>query len=232
MLSKVSRILHRLWGHHPPYLVHLFCCNSCSVLWKVARVLDGSWSCLEILQCPRFPRQFPFRARLPSPPHLSLGTACAPAKATGTVALRQPPLLPLNLWTRPPGTDLFSLPGELVLQDPVLISQCTKSLWLSSPFHRPRSCSFYLHNYITILLNIFFSFIFWPFHMVCGLLVPQPGIEPMDPLHWKHSLSHWTTRAVPNYPCIIHLDGAQYRAGTEWMDEFWLLYLFLPQFFI
>ena len=29
----------------------------------------------------------------------------------------------------------------------------------------------------------------------CGILVPQPGNEPV-PLHWKHSLNYWTTKGV------------------------------------
>ena len=33
-------------------------------------------------------------------------------------------------------------------------------------------------------------------HAVCRILVPQPGSNT-HPLHWKHSLNHWTTREVP-----------------------------------
>ena len=31
----------------------------------------------------------------------------------------------------------------------------------------------------------------------CGILVPQPGIEPLPPAEEAQRLSHWTTREVP-----------------------------------
>jgi len=33
--------------------------------------------------------------------------------------------------------------------------------------------------------------------MVCGILVPQPGIEPMPSAVEAWMLNHWTTRVVP-----------------------------------
>ena len=33
--------------------------------------------------------------------------------------------------------------------------------------------------------------------MICGILVPQPGIKPMPPAVEVWSLNHWTTREVP-----------------------------------
>ena len=50
---------------------------------------------------------------------------------------------------------------------------------------------------------IFFFFFFWYIlilwlqHIVCGILVPQPGIEPMPPALAAPSVNHWTTREVP-----------------------------------
>ena len=35
-------------------------------------------------------------------------------------------------------------------------------------------------------------------HTACGILVPQPGIEPMLPPLRAQSLNHWTTREVQN----------------------------------
>ena len=32
----------------------------------------------------------------------------------------------------------------------------------------------------------------------CGILVPQPGIEPMPPCSGSTGLNHWTAREVPN----------------------------------
>ena len=42
---------------------------------------------------------------------------------------------------------------------------------------------------------LFFSF-FWPYHMACGILVPQSGIEFESPALVAWSLNHWTTREV------------------------------------
>ena len=35
--------------------------------------------------------------------------------------------------------------------------------------------------------------------MACGLLVPQPGIEPVFPALEVQNLNHWTTKEVPRY---------------------------------
>ena len=32
--------------------------------------------------------------------------------------------------------------------------------------------------------------------MTCGILVPQPGTDPLPPTLKAHSLDHWTTREV------------------------------------
>ena len=42
----------------------------------------------------------------------------------------------------------------------------------------------------------FYSFIFWPHWVACGILVPQPGIELAPPALAVKSLNHWTTREV------------------------------------
>ena len=49
---------------------------------------------------------------------------------------------------------------------------------------------------------ILFLFYFWPcpcgVHCVaCGILVPQPGIEPVPPALGAQSLNHGTAREVP-----------------------------------
>ena len=33
-------------------------------------------------------------------------------------------------------------------------------------------------------------------HMACGILVPQPGVEPMSPTVEAQSHNHWTAREV------------------------------------
>ena len=47
----------------------------------------------------------------------------------------------------------------------------------------------------------FLFFVFWSYCTACGILASWPGIEPM-PLHWKHSLNHWTTLSLYNF--ILH----------------------------
>ena len=42
-----------------------------------------------------------------------------------------------------------------------------------------------------------FFFSFWPRCSACGILVPQPGIEPVPPAVEAQSLNHWTSREVP-----------------------------------
>ena len=38
---------------------------------------------------------------------------------------------------------------------------------------------------------------YWPRYGACGILVPQPGIEPMSPAMEAQSLNYWITREVP-----------------------------------
>ena len=49
-----------------------------------------------------------------------------------------------------------------------------------------------------------FFFFFWPCHMACGILVPQPGIAPVPPALEALSLNHWTTREVPTSFVILN----------------------------
>ena len=42
--------------------------------------------------------------------------------------------------------------------------------------------------------------------MACGILTPQPGIEPVLPVLEVQNLNHWTTREV----C-----GGPFKSGTE-----------------
>ena len=38
---------------------------------------------------------------------------------------------------------------------------------------------------------------FWSHHAACGILVPQPGVEPVPLALGARSLKHWTSREVP-----------------------------------
>ena len=49
----------------------------------------------------------------------------------------------------------------------------------------------------TFSLKKKFFFLIYAHHEACGILVPQPGVEPMPPAVEAWSLSHWTTREVP-----------------------------------
>ena len=46
---------------------------------------------------------------------------------------------------------------------------------------------------------LFYSFvcIFWQSYTACGILVPQPGIEPGPRAVKAQSSNHWTTRELP-----------------------------------
>ena len=48
-----------------------------------------------------------------------------------------------------------------------------------------------------VTISCFLVFWFWPHSAALGILVPQPGIEPMPPAVETRSLNHWTTREVP-----------------------------------
>ena len=51
--------------------------------------------------------------------------------------------------------------------------------------------------YFTFLdLKKFFFLVFWLCPMACGILVPQPGIEPMPPASEVCSLNHWIATEV------------------------------------
>ena len=43
----------------------------------------------------------------------------------------------------------------------------------------------------------------WLHHAACGILVPQPGIEPAPPAVAARSCNHWTAREVPGFSVLI-----------------------------
>ena len=62
----------------------------------------------------------------------------------------------------------------------------------------------------------FFHFIFFSFWLclvTCGILVPQPGIEPVPPALEPQSLNHWTPREVPR-PLSRHHIRKQWWANS------------------
>lgn len=54
-------------------------------------------------------------------------------------------------------------------------------------------------NIFVFLLFDFNVFIYWPCDVACGVLVPQPGVEPAPPAVEVQSLNHWTTKEVPDF---------------------------------
>ena len=53
-------------------------------------------------------------------------------------------------------------------------------------------------NLCFVLLSIFI-YLFRPYYMACGILVPWPGIEPAPLALEAWSLNHWATREFPLY---------------------------------
>ena len=49
------------------------------------------------------------------------------------------------------------------------------------------------------------SDIFWPCHVACRILVPQPGMEPMASAAEAQSFNHWMARETPQATFSISL---------------------------
>ena len=59
---------------------------------------------------------------------------------------------------------------------------------------------FIIFLYLVILaglITLLLLFIFWLHDVVCGILVPWPGIEPAPPALEARSRNHWTAGEVP-----------------------------------
>ena len=52
-------------------------------------------------------------------------------------------------------------------------------------------------KYVVLFYFIFYLLIFLASHVACGILVPQPGMEPEPHAVGARSLNHWTAREVP-----------------------------------
>ena len=73
---------------------------------------------------------------------------------------------------------------------PVISDLC--NLFRLPPFH-----SFVYKLLLSLPLSLL-PFFFCLTSMACGILVPQPGIEPVPPAVKAQSLNPWTTREVPS----------------------------------
>ena len=61
-----------------------------------------------------------------------------------------------------------------------------------------------------------FLFIFWPCHVVCGILVFQTGIEHIPPAVEVESPNQWTVRDFPYYS--NYLTSFPMKAATDKMQ--------------
>ena len=106
---------------------------------------------------------------------------------------------------------LFSMPKNTITPLPVMritfpfVFQNPSQA--SSPQGSPSSYS--ISQLVPLLcflfvLHFFFFLIFWPHQVACGILVPQPGIEPVPPAVEAQSLNHRTAREVP-VSCILNV---------------------------
>ena len=70
-----------------------------------------------------------------------------------------------------------------------------------------------------------FSFLLWPLHVVCGILLPPPGIEPVSSALGEQRLTHWTVKVVlhqsfsvcvftPLGPACINVSGCFQQRHT------------------
>ena len=70
-------------------------------------------------------------------------------------------------------------------------------------------------------LFLFFIYLFFDHIIASGILVPQPGIEPMTPEVEAQSLNHWTAREVPVSKHIYDLLEGDICWGERWKVRHW-----------
>ena len=109
---------------------------------------------------------------------------------------------PLSGWVQMPCLSCYWILArqsfvQLYIHSAGCVSDC-----LGSPVHIPLLVSFASHNpnhFIFIFIYLFI-FKFWPHCVSCGILLPQPRIDPASPALGAWSLNHWTTRAGLLWP--------------------------------
>ena len=57
---------------------------------------------------------------------------------------------------------------------------------------------FFIGFFIIKLIRTIYTYFFWSCPEVCGILVPQSGVELELPELELQSLNHWTVRKVPD----------------------------------
>ena len=78
-------------------------------------------------------------------------------------------------------------------------------------------------NFVPIFqFFFFFFFFFWLHNMACGIIVPWPGIEPVQPAVEAQSPNHWTTREFPPiFQFLIRILLRQYQ--WKWKITDWII---------
>ena len=71
--------------------------------------------------------------------------------------------------------------------------------------------------YVFLFVNVTL-FIYWPHSMVCGILVPWPGMEPMPPAGEAQSLNYLTTRKVPELMLLNCGVGEDSWESLDWKE--------------
>ena len=65
------------------------------------------------------------------------------------------------------------------------------------PLHQQADSQPLRHQGSPLFLKFIFIYLFWPCCTACGILVPQPGIEPWPSAVRAQSSNHWTAREFP-----------------------------------
>ena len=73
-------------------------------------------------------------------------------------------------------------------------------------------------------------FFFWLCHMVCGISVPQPGIEPAHPAVEVWRLNHWTAREVSSVLFDAIVNGIVFLFSLS--DRSLLVYRNATEFYV
>ena len=84
----------------------------------------------------------------------------------------------------------------------MFFSRVDRGLWVGGrKITEVKCCS---HHIRPRAHAFFLSFFFWPRSTAGGILVPQPGIEPMPLAVEARSPNNWSTREFPKGTCFQH----------------------------
>ena len=78
-----------------------------------------------------------------------------------------------------------------------LRSQTLRNIYITSDYSSLPHCTFFLNCSLYLFIYLFI----WLHHMACGILVSQPGIEPVPSAVKAPSPNHWIAREFPLPHC-------------------------------